>query len=81
MSRYDLNLRPDPQTRISESDSAPAPHRLIALWRRWRARVEARRALAGADDRTLRDAGIVPALADYDLSRPFWQPLPRRDRG
>jgi uncharacterized protein YjiS (DUF1127 family) len=81
MSRYDLNLRPDPQTRISETEAAPKPHRLIALWRLWRARVKARRALAAADDRTLRDAGISPALAEFELSRPFWRPLPRHDRG
>lgn len=81
MSRIDLDLRPDLQTRVSAIDGAPAPHRLTVLWRQWRVRAEARRALAAADDRTLRDAGIVPALAEFELSRPFWKPLPRRDRG
>lgn len=81
MSRIDLDLRPDPQTRVSAIDGPPAPHRLTVLWRWWRACAKARRALAAADDRALRDAGIVPALAAFDLSRPFWKPLPRRDRG
>jgi len=82
MSSFDLHLRPDPQTRVSEIEPVrSAAHRLIALWRQWRARVESRRALAQADDRTLRDAGISPALAEFELSRPFWQPLRRHGRG
>ncbi len=82
MSSLDLHLRPDPQTRISEIETIPpAAARLIALWRQWRARVEARRVLAGVDDRTLRDAGIVPAHADFELSKPFWHPLSRHGRG
>ena len=46
-----------------------------ALVRGWLERMRARRALARIDERTLRDAGISPVLAEYEASRPFWQPL------
>jgi uncharacterized protein YjiS (DUF1127 family) len=48
---------------------------LRAIVRSWIERIRSRRALAGIDERTLRDAGISPALAEYEASRPFWQPL------
>lgn len=51
--------------------------RIITLWRR---RVEARRALGQIDFRTLREAGIDPGFADYEMAQPFWRPLlPLRD--
>ena len=46
-----------------------------ALVRTWLERIRARRALARIDERTLREAGISPALAEYEANRPFWQPL------
>ena len=48
---------------------------LRALLRIWLERIRARRALARIDERTLREAGISPVLAEYEASRPFWQPL------
>ena len=46
-----------------------------ALVRTWIERIRARRALSCIDERTLREAGISPALAEYEANRPFWQPL------
>ena len=46
-----------------------------ALVRSWLERIRARRALAHIDERTLREAGISPVLAEYEANRPFWQPL------
>jgi uncharacterized protein YjiS (DUF1127 family) len=43
--------------------------------RTWLERIRARRALARIDARSLREAGISPALAEYEANRPFWQPL------
>lgn len=51
---------------------------LAALWRLWRQRASERRRLAALDIRSLRDLGIAPELADYELRQPFWRPL--RDR-
>jgi len=48
---------------------------LRALMRVWLERIHARRALARVDERTLREAGISPVLAQYEANRPFWQPL------
>ena len=42
----------------------------VALWRQ---RSEMRRALALMDARSLRDAGISPAAAAYEASKPFWE--------
>ena len=46
-----------------------------ALVRAWLERIRARRALARIDERTLREAGISPVLAEYEANQPFWQPL------
>ena len=46
-----------------------------AVVRTWLERIRARRALARIDERTLREAGISPVLAEYEANRPFWQPL------
>ena len=46
--------------------------RLAGALRVWRERVEARRALAGIDTRTLKDAGIDPVAAQYEAAQPFW---------
>ncbi|MBM3651042.1 MAG: DUF1127 domain-containing protein [Alphaproteobacteria bacterium] len=53
-----------------------------SLWRRllmtrdlWRERIATRRYLAALDARSLRDAGISPAAAAYEASKPFWRPL------
>jgi RimJ/RimL family protein N-acetyltransferase/uncharacterized protein YjiS (DUF1127 family) len=45
---------------------------LLAEWHR---RTVARRRLSGIDARTLRDAGIDPALAAFEAARPPWRPL------
>jgi len=49
--------------------------RWFPLLRTWLERIRARRALARIDARSLREAGISPALAEYEANRPFWQPL------
>jgi len=46
-----------------------------AIVRTWLERIRARRALARIDERSLREAGISPALAEYEANRPFWRPL------
>ncbi|MBV9834689.1 MAG: DUF1127 domain-containing protein [Alphaproteobacteria bacterium] len=48
---------------------------LAALWCLWRQRRVERRQLAAMDARSLRELGISPELADYELNRPFWQPM------
>jgi uncharacterized protein YjiS (DUF1127 family) len=45
---------------------------MIALWRE---RIRMRRALAGMDARSLRDAGISPAAAAYESGKPFWRTM------
>ena len=45
--------------------------RLAGALRVWRERIEARRALAGIDVRTLKDAGIDPVAARYGTARPL----------
>ena len=40
---------------------------------RWHARRLARRRLAALADRDLRDLGVSPAQADYEISKPFWK--------
>ena len=51
---------------------------LAATLRVWRERMRARRALADIDERSLREAGISPALAEYEMQQPFWRPLRQR---
>jgi uncharacterized protein YjiS (DUF1127 family) len=48
---------------------------VFPLVRTWLERIRARRALARIDARSLREAGISPALAEYEVNRPFWRPL------
>jgi uncharacterized protein YjiS (DUF1127 family) len=57
-----------------ERTKEPGP-RFSQLLRTWLERIRARRALARIDARSLREAGISPALAEYEANRPFWQPL------
>lgn len=57
-----------PRTRI-------ALHTVFAVLRKWRDRIRARRALAEIDERSLREAGISPAMAEYEMRQPFWRPL------
>ncbi|HEX6979784.1 MAG TPA: DUF1127 domain-containing protein [Alphaproteobacteria bacterium] len=40
----------------------------------WHERARSRRALLALDDRALRDIGVDRATADWEGSRPFWQP-------
>ena len=42
----------------------------LAVWRAW---IRARRHPAAMDARSLRDAGISPAVAAYESGKAFWQ--------
>jgi uncharacterized protein YjiS (DUF1127 family) len=55
-----------------------ALHDAAAILRVWRERNRARRALAEIDERCLREAGISPGLAEYEMQQPFWRPLRQR---
>jgi uncharacterized protein YjiS (DUF1127 family) len=63
------------------------PHSAVSYWaalrsalRLWRSRRRARRELSRIDARTLADAGISLAAANYEISQPFWRPhMPLRD--
>ena len=48
---------------------------LAAPWRLWRQRRMERRDLAALSARDLRDIGIAPEIADYELRKPFWRPV------
>lgn len=59
-----------------ESVSVPRlpPHRrLLAKLRLWLERTRTRTALAEVDARSLRDAGVTPAQAEFEASQPFWR--------
>ena len=58
-----------------ERTKEPGTGGLRALVRTWLERIRARRALACIDERSLRELGISPGLAEYEASQPFWQPL------
>jgi uncharacterized protein YjiS (DUF1127 family) len=51
---------------------------LAGAWHLWRQRGAERRRLAALDIRSLRELGIAPELANYELRQPFWRPM--RDR-
>jgi len=57
-----------PKVRIALQD-------LFATLRTWRERIRARRALAAIDERSLREAGLSSAQAEYEMKQPFWRPL------
>jgi uncharacterized protein YjiS (DUF1127 family) len=72
-------LRPPlPSTRADRPRIVRIPPTVVAAWRLWRQRRCDRRCLAALDTRSLRDLGISPELADYELRQPFWRPM--RDR-
>src|SRR5262245_39169531 len=48
---------------------------VAATVRSWRHNREARRGLAGMDARSLRDIGVSPEMADYEIHRAFWHPV------
>lgn len=50
---------------------------LDAAPRLWRQRIAARRELAQASARDLRDAGISPTHAAFEAGQPFWRPMSR----
>jgi uncharacterized protein YjiS (DUF1127 family) len=52
---------------------APLHRRVLAKLRLWRERARTRDALAGIDERSLRDAGIALAQAEFEASQPFWR--------
>jgi uncharacterized protein YjiS (DUF1127 family) len=77
---------PVPATAAAPGGRAHAGAAIAPAWRRtwqaiaqrlraWRACHRARCELAQLDSRSLRELGIAPELVDYELSRPFWQPL------
>ena len=45
----------------------------IAILKLWRERGQQRRALAGLDERFLRDLGITRCDAEVESSKPFWR--------
>lgn len=46
----------------------------------WSSRARSRRDLARVDSHTLRDAGIDPGAASFEINQPFWRaPLQLRD--
>jgi uncharacterized protein YjiS (DUF1127 family) len=47
--------------------------RLLARIGLWRERIRTRNALAAIDERSLRDAGIAPAQAEFEANQPFWR--------
>lgn len=51
----------------------PLHRRLLAGLSLWRERARMRDALARFDARSLRDAGIAPAQAQYEANQPFWR--------
>ena len=63
------------QIAIERSKERPSGSFPLLLLRTWLERIRARRALARIDARSLREAGISPALAEYEANRPFWHPL------
>ena len=58
-----------------ERTKEPGTGGLRATVRTWLERIRARRALACIDERSLRELGISPGLAEYEAGKPFWQPL------
>ena len=82
MSHYRSNLGTETPTFQSlihrEAKPALRPtlvERIIATLRVWRERRAMRRALAQVDARSLRDVGIAPELAEYEIAQPFWRDL------
>lgn len=83
MSRYS-DLR-DTTTGLYVSEAVspaipatPSPGRRTGLrewFQAWRENVAARRALAAMDARSLREIGVAPEFADYEMQRPFWRPV------
>jgi len=78
--RSDLGTEiPTFQTLIHrEAESAPPATllaRITATLRLWHRRRVARRALAQIDARSLRDVGIAPEMAAYEIDQPFWRDL------
>ncbi len=49
--------------------------RLAFSWAVWRERTAMRRCLARMDARSLRDAGISPAAAAYEIGQAFWEKI------
>lgn len=56
------------------------PQAAASLLATWRKRARSRRELAQVDARSLREAGIDPAFADFEVAQPFWrEPIKLRD--
>ena len=62
----------DPTFQSVSVPRLPPHRRLLAKLRLWRERARTRTALAEVDERSLRDAGIAPAQAEFEANRPFW---------
>ncbi|HUC65734.1 MAG TPA: DUF1127 domain-containing protein [Stellaceae bacterium] len=56
---------------ISQGPSLLA--RARATLRSWRRRIRDRAELARFDERSLRDIGVSPAQARYEIDKPFWR--------
>ena len=74
--RSDLGTEiPTFQSLIHREPKPTLMRRILATLRIWRERRAARRALAQIDARSLRDIGIAPELAAYEIAQPFWRDL------
>ena len=78
MPTFDLLLPPQPYARwrpIRGSARHPVPRTAAAmrLIARWIERLRQREALAGLDDRMLRDIGITRVEAARECEKPFWR--------
>ncbi len=47
--------------------------RALSALRRWRRRIVEREQLARLDERALRDIGVTPAQAYFEVNKPFWR--------
>jgi uncharacterized protein YjiS (DUF1127 family) len=56
------------------------PKAAASLVATWRTRARIRRELAQVDARSLREAGIDPGTAQFEVAQPFWRkPIKLRD--
>ena len=74
MPSFDLLLPPQPYS--ARWPAGTLLHRVAAAWRMislWLERTRQRDALAGLDDRALRDIGITRTEAARECEKPFWR--------
>ena len=78
MPTFDLLLPPQPYVRWRPTPPAafhPIPRvgNAVGVIAQWIDRVRQRQALAGLDDRMLRDIGITRVEAARECEKPFWR--------